>query len=122
MATPSERRALVVFHLVLGLGLMLEAVRNLVHAVGEILNHAGANHVHLAIVSGLQAVAALLFLIARTQRMGGIVLLVFFVGGWLMQAVRGQWGVELLIYAAGVWLVMQCARATQQPAATDGAA
>ena len=51
------RRSFITLHLTLGLVIIFESVPVLVHALG-----APAQHVHLAMLGGVETVAALLFL------------------------------------------------------------
>ena len=100
--TVAARRAYLLFHGVLGVGLLIMCLETLLHAVREF---EGA-HRHLAFVGGLEALGAVLFLIPRTVRWGGVLLLITLLGGFAVHLTRGEWPLSLLIYAAGVWLVM----------------
>lgn len=99
--SPAARRVFWVFHAVLGLGLLAMSSITLVHALHE---HGGLGH--LALVAGIEGVGAALFLIPRTVRWGGVLLLLVLVPGFIFHLVNGEWQFEVLIYAAGVWLVM----------------
>jgi hypothetical protein len=48
-----------------------------------------------------------LFLIPRTIRWGGVILLVILLLGFAEHLTRGELELQLLIYAAGVWFVMR---------------
>lgn len=100
MATANVRRAFMVFHAVLGGGLLIMGHNALFHALHE---HGIG---HLTLVAGLEVVGALLLLIPRTLRAGGVALLVVLVPGFVVQVTRGEWEPQLLIYAAGVYFVM----------------
>ena len=102
MMGDNTRRAFMLFHAVLGLGLLIMAVQALAHALHEL----DGRHGHLAFVGGLEALGAVLFLIPATLRWGGAALLVVLLGGFIMHLTRGEWALEQLIYAAGVWFVM----------------
>ena len=102
MSAPNVRLAFRLFHLTLGLGLLVSTIPTILHALHE---HGGVN-LHLGIVIGLESVGAVLFLIPRTLRVGGLLLLVLLLGGFAVHVSRGEWEVQLLIYAAGVWYVM----------------
>jgi hypothetical protein len=89
------------FHLVLGLGLFVMSLETLLHAI-----HQGHSHLHLALVAGIQAAGAALFLVPKTRKVGGALLLLTLVGALVLHALQREWRLDLLIYAAGVWLVM----------------
>jgi len=100
MADPKARRAFMLFHAVLGGALLVISHNTLFHA----LHAHGLGH--LALVAALEMVGALLLLIPRTLKVGGIALLVVLVPGFIVHLTRGEWEPHLLVYAAGVWLVM----------------
>jgi hypothetical protein len=58
---------------------------------------------HLAIVAGAEAAAALLFLVPRTLRLGGVLLLAIFAFAVVVHGVQHE--LDLLVYAAGVLFV-----------------
>ena len=103
MAAADTRRAFQLFHAVLGLGLFAISLITLWHTLHE-LGEPG--HRHLAFVAAIEAVGALLFLIPRTIRWGGAVLLLVLLPAFVNHLIRGDWEFQLLIYAAGVWYVM----------------
>ena len=102
MTSSSERRSFILFHLVLGIGLLVGSVQMLVHAMQELQG----THGHLALVATAEAVGALLFLWPRTLRVGGAMLLVVLLGMQAAHAFRGDWPLNFLTYAAGTWYVM----------------
>jgi hypothetical protein len=123
MATRNVRRSFIIFHLVLGLGLLFGSSETLLHALGNTVGHSDHAHLHLAIVAGLEGLGAVLFLLPRTLRVGGILLLITILGAWAVHSVRGEWRFDLLIYAAGTWFVMvHGAEWGARPAGPDGAA
>jgi len=94
-------RSFVVFHLMLGIVVFVESLRTLVAALqGHGANPLGS---HLAILAGIEAAAALLFLIPGTLRLGSVLLLAIFAFAVLVHGV--QYELDLLIYAAGVLFV-----------------
>lgn len=116
MATPQVRRAFMLFHAVLGLGLLIMAHNTLFHALHE---HGFG---HLMLVAGLEFVGAILLLIPRTLKIGGLALLVVLIPGFIVHLTRGEWELQLLIYAAGVWFVMVHGAAWGRPRETSGVA
>jgi hypothetical protein len=100
MAAAKIRQAFMVFHAVLG-GVLLIMSHNL-------LFHALHNHGlgHLAVIAAVEMAGALLLLIPRTLKVGGVALLVILLPGFVVHLTRGEWELQLLIYAAGVWFVM----------------
>ena len=91
------RRAFLIFHLILGLALLWGSVHTLLHL--------GPTDLHARIVGSVEAVGAVAFLIPRTLRFGGALLVLSIVGGFLVHAGMGDWRPDLLVYAAGVVLV-----------------
>jgi uncharacterized membrane protein YphA (DoxX/SURF4 family) len=102
MALPSVRQSFMVFHAVLGLGLLIMSLEGLAHGIQEF----HGEHAHLAVVSGFEAIGAALFLIPRTIRWGAAILLAVLQTGFAIHITRGEWELQLLIFAAGVWFVM----------------
>jgi len=106
MVAPDVRRSFIIFHLVLGLGLLIGSAETLLHALGHAVGHSDHAYNHLAVVAGLEAMGAVLFLLPGTLRAGGIILLITILGAWAVHSLRGELRFDLLIYAAGTWLVM----------------
>src|SRR5437899_594757 len=102
MAAPNVRRAFIVFHVVLGISLLIASIQTLAHALHEL----GGRHGHLAIVASFEAIGALLFLIPKMLRAGAVLLLITVLGALAVHTYLGQWRLDLLVYAAGVWFVM----------------
>jgi len=96
------RRSFVVFRVILGVVVFLLSASAVLRASsGHIV---GALRSHLTILAVMEAVAALLFLIPKTAKVGGGILLVIFGVVLAIHGVRGQ--LALFVYAAGVVLVM----------------
>jgi hypothetical protein len=100
MGDSDLRRSFMLFHAVLGGALLVMGHNTLFHA----LHHHGFGH--LALIAALEMIGAVLLLIPRTVKAGGMALLVVLVPGFIVHLTRGEWELQLLIYAAGVWLVM----------------
>lgn len=101
-ATPL-RRAFLAFHLTLGIVVFILSVTTLHHALrgaGGLPSH------HLAILAGVEATSAILFLIPVTLRIGGAGLLLTFAAAIVVHVLRGEFPGPVLIYAAGTVLVM----------------
>jgi hypothetical protein len=96
-------RAFIALWWVLGTMLLAYSVRTAWHALAASGN---AANLHVAILGSLEAVAALLFLVPRTMRLGGAALLVVFALAFVLHAARGEFGSQLLLYAAAVTFVM----------------
>jgi hypothetical protein len=96
----NQRRAFMVFHAVLGGGLVILSHNTLFREM-----HANGFG-HLTYVAALEMVGALLLLIPRTLRVGGFILLAILVPGFIFELAHGDWELDLLIYAAAVWFVM----------------
>lgn len=94
-------RAFLAFWWTLGAVLLYLSIQTVVHAHG-----APGSDAHAALLGAVEAIAAVLFLIPRTMRAGGLALLATFAAALLLHAARGQLATPLLIYAAGVLFVM----------------
>jgi hypothetical protein len=97
-----SRRALWAFQFVLGLALLYLSLRTVLLARSA---HDGLG-LHAAILGGLEAVGAVLFLIPLTMLVGGLLLLGTIVTVLILHAVQGVPRPDLLVYAAGVALLM----------------
>ena len=104
MHRETERRAFVVFRVVLGASLLYGSVRTLIATnVGAI---AHSTHDPLvAVLAGMEAIGALLFLVPRTLRAGTVLLVVTVGTAFLLHLMRGEPRPDLLVYGAGAVLV-----------------
>ena len=80
----------------------MESIRTImtVHH-GHTVNPLGS---HLALIAGIEAAAAVLFLVPRTLKAGGILLLIIFFLAIVVHGLLQELG--LLVYAAGVLFVI----------------
>ena len=101
MAAPNVRRAFIILHSALGLGLLVATLQTFLHAMRE---HGGPD-LHLGFVIALEGIGGVLFLIPQTMRVGAIALLIVLVGGFVVHLTRGELEMQLLVYAAAVWFV-----------------
>lgn len=102
MNSKSFGRSFVVFRFILGLVVFLQSVNTVLRASsGHIV---GALRSHLTILAVVEALAALLFLVPKTAKVGGGILLVVFAVVLAIHGVQGE--LTLFVYAAGVILVM----------------
>ena len=104
MNSHALRRAFIAFHLTLGIVVLLQSLITVLHASGI----GGAQHPnhHLVFFAGAEVVAALLFLLPLTLRVGAWSLLLIFAAAVAFHALHGELQSTLLVYAAGVVLVM----------------
>ena len=96
------KSAFAVFHILLGVVVLLQSIGVVLRAHSESVVLAMSSH--LTILAIAEAVSALLFLIPKTTRLGGCILLVIFAIAVFVHGVRGE--LSLLVYASGVVLVM----------------
>src|SRR5262245_19374225 len=96
-------RAFFALWWVLGALLLVYSVQAASHSLTASGN--GVN-LHVAVLAAVEAVAALLFLVPRTMRVGGASLLVVFAFAFVLHALSGEFASHLLLYAAGVSFVM----------------
>jgi hypothetical protein len=92
----------LVFWFTLGAVVLVASVQTFLGA----LSGAGHAHVHLALLAGIEAIAAALFLVPRTMRLGALGLLVTFAVAFLAHALAGEFEMILLVYAAGTVFVL----------------
>ncbi|HEY6951459.1 MAG TPA: hypothetical protein VI758_03565 [Bacteroidota bacterium] len=102
MNSKSFRSAFVVFHITLGAVVFLQNVGTVVRATSGHL--ADVMRSHLLLLAIAEAIAAILFLLPKTARVGGGILLAIFAVALSIHGIRGE--LSLLVYAAGVVLVM----------------
>ena len=103
MVTPILRRSFIAFHLTLGLTLLVLSVRT---AIAALAVHASHSSTHVAALAMLEAVGAGLFILPRSLRAGGVLLLLSIGLALVVHAAAGQFRGDLLVYAAGTWFVM----------------
>jgi uncharacterized membrane protein YphA (DoxX/SURF4 family) len=95
------RRAFISFHLTLGVVVVMESLITVLRA-----SSAGHPNTILAAFAGAEVIAALLFLLPATLRVGAWSLLLIFAVAIAFHALHGELQATLLVYAAGVVLVM----------------
>ena len=100
MTDSTLRRSFIALHLTLGIVILAESAMTLMHAM-----QAPAEHFHLAMLSSLEIVAALLFLLPRTMRFGGVTLVAVFAIAIVAHALQGEFVASLLVYAAATLFV-----------------
>jgi hypothetical protein len=100
MTAEHVRRSFITYHLVLGLALLYLSLATLMHA-----SHDWGSHGHLAVVGGIEAVGALLFVLPKTWRVGAILLLAIIGVALIAHTIRGEVRADLATYLAGTWYV-----------------
>jgi len=109
MKLRSRQCAITILTWVVGLVVLFESWRTVVWARAN-LYAAHVHGVHPLIALWLavpEIVAAILFLIRPTRRLGGYALLAIFALAILVHALHGQWNFGvLLVYAAAVWVAL----------------
>lgn len=103
MATATLRRSFIAFHLTLGLTLLFLSVRTALQALGP---GTGQGIGHVALLALLEAVGAALFLLPRTLRVGGGLLLLSIGLATVVHLASGQFRGDLVVYSVGTWFVM----------------
>jgi hypothetical protein len=98
------RRSFVSFHCVLAAVVFLQSMITVVHAVSR--GGAGQSGHGLAWFAGAEAVAAILFLVPATMRVGAVFLLLIFGVAIVLHGLQGELQLTLVVYMAGVVLVM----------------
>jgi len=90
--------------LTLGLVVLVASVQTFLGAVSGAVH--GHSHVHLALLAGIESIAAALFLVPKTMRLGAIGLLATFAVAFIAHALAGEFATILLLYAAGTVFVV----------------
>jgi uncharacterized membrane protein YphA (DoxX/SURF4 family) len=93
-----------VFQYTLGIIVLIESLITLFQS--DRMAHGQIPHRVLAVLAAAEALAALLFLIPATLRLGAVSLMAIFFAALAFHGLHGQWNLSLLVYAAGVFLVM----------------
>jgi hypothetical protein len=94
-----------VFHATLGIVVFVASLTTLLRALGWM--GGAAPHLHyLALLAGVETIAALLFLVPATFRFGGGLLLGTFALAIGVHLLRVEFPASLLVYAAGTVLVL----------------
>jgi len=96
--TKGVRSAFVLLHLTLGLMLGFGGAITAWQASGR-------HSAHLALLGGFEAIAAILFLVPRTLRVGALGLILACGTAFLAHAAMDQWRGDLLVYIAAVLFV-----------------
>jgi hypothetical protein len=97
-------RAFVTLHLTLGFVVLIDSAVAFSGAIGLTGSH--EINMHLAILAGVETIAAALFLLRATVRVGGIALLGVFAVAVLVHAAQGEFAAHLLVYVAGTLFVL----------------
>ena len=95
------RRAFIAFHVTLGLAVFVLSVQTVLSALEPVRGH--ANHA-VVLLAGVEALGAALFVLPRTIKLGGALLLLVFAVALFVHGVERE--LSLLTYAAGTIFVM----------------
>ncbi len=101
MKSISERVAFFLFHYTLGVVVLIESVRTFLGASS--LHASNPLGSHLSLLAACEGVAAILFMIPRTMKIGSWLLLFVFLIAVIVHGVAHE--LSLLVFAAGVVLV-----------------
>ena len=93
------RLAFIGFHLTLAIVVLLQSVWGVKYAFST------ANH-GLLVLAIVETLAAIVFMIPRTIRLGGLVLLLVFAVAFSIHLLHGELDLRLLVYAAGTLFVV----------------
>ncbi|MFN8179731.1 MAG: hypothetical protein U0167_17510 [bacterium] len=102
MSTRPLRTAFGAFHVTLGVVVLVQSVLAVMVAARPPADE--SVNPHLALVAGVEALGALLFLLGKTVRIGGVMMLATFAAALGVHGIRH--GMPLLVYAAGTIFVM----------------
>lgn len=100
MTDRTLRRSFIALHVSIVLVALVQSGQVLHHAIGAL-----AEHHLLVLFAGLQLLGGILFLLPRTLRAGGAVLVVVFAHAAIYQAVNGQFPATALVCAVAALFV-----------------
>ena len=103
MLSDNVRSAFRVFHLTLGIVVFVQSLQAGLSAAGVV---AAPLNWHVAVLAAVETIAAVLFLLRRTMRIGGLFLLGTFTLAFVGHALGGEFAGALLVYGAGTAFVM----------------
>ena len=98
--------AFIGFHFTLAIVVLLQSVLGVKHALNT------ANHA-LLVLAIVEALAAIVFMIPRMIRLGGLVLLLVFTIAFSVHLLHGELDLGLLVYAAGTLFIVIHGNASQ---------
>ena len=93
------RTAFIGFHFTLAIVVLLQSVWGVQHALST------ANHA-LLVLAIVEILAAIVFMIPQTVRLGGLVLLSVFAIAFSIHLLHGELDLRLLVYAAGTLFII----------------
>ena len=96
-------RSFLVLYVTLGLVILFESVATVLRARAGGFH--GADRLHALVLGGLEAAAAVAFLIPRAMHVGAVVLLGIFALAFGLHLLQGSPSLVLLMYGAGVLFV-----------------
>lgn len=102
MSSQSIGRAFVSLWWTLGVFFLVCSVQTAWHAVA--IRPDGFNR-HVALLASVEAMAAVLFLIPKTMRAGGVCLLAVFAVAFVVHATQGEFASQLVLYFAAVTFI-----------------
>jgi hypothetical protein len=91
----------MLLHVLLGVGLTATGIETLIRA----LRDSRGVQAPLAAAAAITVVGGILFLLPRTVRVGGALLLLVVLAVFAEQVLRGQWRLEFAVYAAAILFV-----------------
>ena len=102
MSQATVRRSFFLLHLTVALVVFYQSIDTVYRAV---VGHSfGENNLHVTLLASVEAIAAVLFLIPKTLKLGGGILLVIFGIALVVHGVRAE--MPLLVYAAAVLFIV----------------
>jgi hypothetical protein len=98
----SERRGFILFHVTLGTVVFIESAITIRH--GLMGHQLGGHALHAILLGSFEAIGAELFLIPRTVRVGGMIMILSCLIAILIHGLLPE--LRLFVYAAGTAFVM----------------
>jgi hypothetical protein len=103
MSDRSQKAAFGIFHYALASVVFILSIQTVLRSLKE----PSSLHVTLLVCfAGLEALSALLFVIPKTLKLSGYILIAIFLFAFIFHALHGETNLSLLVYAAGTLLVL----------------
>lgn len=96
-------RSFLALYVILGLVILVQSVQTILAARAGAFH--GSDRLHALVLGGVEAMAAVAFLVPRAMRAGAVALLAIFALAFGLHVLQGSPNLGLLVYGAGVLFV-----------------
>lgn len=96
-------RSFLALYVILGLVILVQSVQTILAARAGVFT--GSDRLHALVLGGIEAVAAVAFLVPRAMHAGAVALLAIFALAFGLHVLQGSPNLGLLVYGTGVLFV-----------------